>query len=64
MDEIEQAWSETRINKPKNYKMPIWLTDEDFEYIVQALWKCRKSEERCGELYERFLNIKEGAKRT
>ena len=33
MDEIEQAWSETRINKPKNYKMPIWLTDEDLSLI-------------------------------
>ena len=64
MDEIEQAWSESRIDKPKKYTMPFWITDEDFEYIVQALWKCRKSEDRCGELYERFLTIKEGARKT
>ena len=58
MDEIEQAWSETRINKPKNYKMPIWLTDEDFEYILKVLSK------EGGELYERFVTIKEGSKKT
>ena len=64
MDEIEQAWSESRIDKPKKYTMPIWLTDEDFEYIVQALWKCRKNtgEPQCGKLYERLNQILEVSK--
>ena len=42
-DSISDAWSESRIDKPKKYNMPIWLTDEDFDYIVLALWKCRKN---------------------
>ena len=53
-DAIEEAWSESRIDKPKKYSMPIWLTDEDFDYIVLALWKCRKNtgEPKCTELYK------------
>ena len=35
-DSISDAWSESRIDKPKKYNMPIWLTDEDFDYIVLA----------------------------
>ena len=27
---------------------------EDFEYILTQLWKCRKSEKRCEELYEKY----------
>ena len=64
MDEIEEAWSESRINKPKKYPMPLWLTDEDFEYIVNTLWKCRKSETKCNDLYERLNTILKGAKTT
>jgi len=64
MDEIEEAWSESRIDKPKKYPMPLWLTDEDFEYIVTTLWKCRKSEKKCNDLYERLNTILQGAKTT
>jgi hypothetical protein len=63
-DAIEEAWSESRIDKPKKYSMPIWLTDEDFDYIVLALWKCRKNagESKCTELYNRFKQIQDVAK--
>ena len=63
-DNISDAWSESRINKPKNYPMPLWLTDEEFEYVVQALWKCRKNtgEPQCGKLYERLRQILEVSK--
>ena len=63
-DAIEEAWSESRIDKPKKYSMPIWLTDEDFEYIILALWKCRKNsgESKCAELYNRFKQIQDVAK--
>ncbi len=63
-DSISDAWSESRIDKPKKYPMPLWLTDEDFEYIVQTLWKCRKNtgEPKCGELYERLSKIVEVSK--
>ena len=60
-DAIEEAWSESRIDKPKKYSMPIWLTDEDFDYIVLALWKCRKNtgEPQCEKLYEKLKLVKE-----
>ena len=61
-DSISDAWSESRIDKPKKYPMPLWLTDEDFEYIVTTLWKCRKSEPRCAELYDRLNKIIEVSK--
>jgi len=62
-DAISDAWSESRIDKPKKYNMPIWLTDEDFDYIVLALWKCRKNsgEAKCTELYNRFKQIQDVA---
>ncbi len=63
-DSISDAWSESRIEKPKKYNMPIWLTDEDFDYIVLALWKGRKNagESKCAELYTRFKAIQDAAK--
>ena len=63
-DRIVEAWSESRIDKPKKYPMPLWLTDEEFEYVVTALWKCRKNtgEPQCGKLYERLSRILEVAK--
>tara|TARA_B100001996_G_scaffold299752_1_gene240202 strand:- start:376 stop:579 length:204 start_codon:yes stop_codon:yes gene_type:complete len=63
-DPITEAWSESRIDKPKKYPMPLWLTDEEFEYVVTALWKCRKNtgEPQCGKLYERLSRILEVAK--
>lgn len=36
---------------------------EDFEYMVQQLWKCRKSEPKCEELYNKYkglIPIKDG----
>ena len=44
--------------------MPLWLTDEEFEYVVQALWKCRKNtgEPQCAKLYERLNQILEVSK--
>jgi len=30
---------------------------DDFEYMVQQLWKCRKSEPKCEELYNKYKNL-------
>ena len=36
MDEVEESWSESRLNKPKKYPMPLWLTDEEFDKMVES----------------------------
>jgi len=30
---------------------------EDFEFMVQQLWKCRKSEPKCEELYNKYKGL-------
>ena len=41
--------------------MDLPIDDKEFEYIVTALWKCRKNtgEQQCGELYEKLKLVKE-----
>ena len=39
--------------------MDLPIDDKEFEYIVLALWKCRKSEDMCGDLYEKLKLVKE-----
>ena len=39
--------------------MDLPIDDKEFDYIVLALWKCRKSEDRCGDLYEKLALVKE-----
>jgi len=34
--------------------MLVELKKDELEYIVTALWKCRKSETKCEELYEKM----------
>ncbi len=57
-DEINEAWSESRINKPKKYPMPLWLTDEEFDKMVESLWIRRKSDKLCEKLWTRMSAIK------
>ncbi len=36
---------------------------EDFEYMVEKLWQCRKSDPKCEELYNKYkglIPIKDG----
>ena len=40
-------------NIPKS-QMLVELKKDELEYIVTALWKCRKSEIKCEELYEKM----------
>ena len=58
MDEVEESWSESRLNKPKKYPMPLWLTDEEFDKMVESLWIRRKSDTLCNTLYNRMSAIK------
>jgi len=37
--------------------MLVDLKKDELEYIVTALWKCRKSETKCEELYENMKEI-------
>ena len=30
---------------------------EDFEYMVEKLWQCRKSDARCEELYNKYKGL-------
>ena len=39
--------------------MDLPIDDKEFEYIVRALWRCRGTEKRCGELYEKLQLIKD-----
>ena len=34
--------------------MDLPIDKQEFDYIVTALWKCRKSEDKCGDLYEKM----------
>ena len=34
--------------------MLVELKKDELEYIVTVLWKCRKSETKCEELYEKM----------
>ena len=56
--EINEAWSESRLNKPKKYPMPLWLTDEEFDKMVESLWIRRKSDDLCNKLWTRMSAIK------
>ena len=58
MDEVEESWSESRLNKQKKYPMPLWLTDEEFDKMVESLWIRRKSDTLCNALYNRMSAIK------
>tara|TARA_B100000941_G_scaffold30578_2_gene18105 strand:- start:23257 stop:23451 length:195 start_codon:yes stop_codon:yes gene_type:complete len=57
-DAINEAWSESRINKPKKYPMPLWLTDEEFDKMVESLWIRRNSDDLCKKLWTRMSAIK------
>ncbi len=37
--------------------MDLPLTNEELDYIVTQLWKGRKSEAKCEELYERLVLV-------
>ena len=32
---------------------------QEFDYIVTALWRCRKSEDKCGDLYDKMKLVQE-----
>tara|TARA_B100000945_G_scaffold220083_1_gene177741 strand:+ start:286 stop:468 length:183 start_codon:yes stop_codon:yes gene_type:complete len=38
--------------------MDLPINDKELDYIVSALWKCRKSEEQCNDLYEKMKMVK------
>ena len=61
MDEVEESWSESRLNKPKKYPMPLWLTDEEFDKMVESLWIRRKSDQ----LFEKLCqSLKRGCRQN
>ncbi len=39
--------------------MLVDLKKEELEFIVSSLWKCRKSEEKCEELYNKMRPLLE-----
>tara|TARA_R100000234_G_scaffold98869_1_gene67448 strand:- start:448 stop:627 length:180 start_codon:yes stop_codon:yes gene_type:complete len=39
--------------------MDLPIDDKEFDYIVYSLWKCRKTEKQCGDLYEKLALVKE-----
>ena len=39
--------------------MDLPIDKQELDYIVTALWKCRKSEDKCGILYEKMKLIQE-----
>lgn len=38
--------------------MPLWLTDEEFDKMVESLWIRRKSDKLCEKLWTRMSAIK------
>ena len=49
----EKEMTEPTVNGSLSVVVPM----DDFEYILQQLWKCRKSEPKCEELYEKYTNL-------
>ena len=39
--------------------MDLPIDAKELDYIVAALWKCRKSEERCNDLYEKLKEVRD-----
>ena len=39
--------------------MDLPIDKQELDYIVTALWKCRKSEDKCGELYSKMKLVQE-----
>ena len=39
--------------------MDLPVDDKEFEYVLRSLWKCRGTEKRCGELYEKLQLVKD-----
>ena len=39
--------------------MDLPIDKQEFDYIVTALWKCRKSEDKCGDLYDKMKLVQE-----
>ena len=38
--------------------MDLPIDVKELDYIVTALWKCRKSEEQCNDLYEKLKEVR------
>ena len=39
--------------------MDLPIDKQEFDYIVTALWRCRKSEDKCGDLYDKMKIVQE-----
>ena len=39
--------------------MDLPIDKQEFDYIVTALWRCRKSEDKCGDLYDKMKLVQE-----
>ena len=39
--------------------MDLPINKQEFDYIVTALWRCRKSEDKCGDLYDKMKTVQE-----
>ena len=39
--------------------MDLPIDKQEFDYIVTALWRCRKSEDKCGDLYDKMKTVQE-----
>ena len=39
--------------------MDLPINKKEFDYIVTALWKCRKTEDECGDLYEKMKLVQD-----
>ena len=39
--------------------MDLPINKQEFDYIVTALWRCRKSEDKCRDLYDKMKTVQE-----
>ena len=39
--------------------MDLPIDKQEFDYIGTALWRCRKSEDKCGDLYSKMKLVQE-----
>jgi hypothetical protein len=42
------------MTEPESNGLSVRVPYEDFKYMLQKLWQCRKSDDKCNELYEKY----------
>ena len=54
LDALDNFLEKKEVEPITNGSLSVVVPMDDMTYILTQLWKCRKSEKRCEELYEKY----------